>query len=173
MLQALSRSSLQPSISLWRRRLSLLIHWAPHGADIRMQPTMTWFVSEIACTAGLKKRWFSCTHLLWGCSLNTVYSFGLLPARKTLKSWACPNKGSEALKDQDKRTYQEQVRELELFSLEKSRFREDRSLTTTTSKKVIMWWKSVSSQKHQAIRWEEKVSSCIRGGLSWIVGKVG
>lgn len=25
---------------------------------------------------------------------------------------------------------------------------------------------------HQVIRWKEKVSSCIRGGLSWILGKI-
>jgi len=45
-----------------------------------------------------------------------VFSFGLLTTRKTSRSGACLKKGKKAVKGQDHKSYEEQLRELGLFS---------------------------------------------------------
>ena len=46
------------------------------------------------------------------------------------------------------------------------------SLSTTTWKEVVARWVSVCSFKWQVTGWVEMASSCTRGGLDWVLGKI-
>lgn len=52
-----------------------------------------WLVSETAWPAGLGKPLSPYPCHCWGCTLNTVFGFGFLTKRKTLR---CPEKGNKA-----------------------------------------------------------------------------
>ena len=53
--------------------------------------------------------------------MRNVYSFGPLTTRRTLRR--SPEKGNRAVRALEHKSYGEQLRELELFSLEKRRLR--------------------------------------------------
>ena len=52
------------------------------------RPIASWLVSEIVQPAGLGKRSSLCSWHWWDCTLDTVFSFGTLTTRQTLRCWS-------------------------------------------------------------------------------------
>jgi len=72
----------------------ILKHTRAHTYTVwSKRPVASWFVSEIAQPAGAG-RWSSlCTQHWWGHISSTVFSFGPLPTRKTLRPWSVSREG--------------------------------------------------------------------------------
>jgi len=67
----------------WGRRLKLSWIWAL----VPRWPRAAWPTLEIVWPGGAG-RWPSpCTQQWWGCTSSTVFTFGLLTTRKTLRPW--------------------------------------------------------------------------------------
>ncbi|GAB0189047.1 hypothetical protein GRJ2_001370000 [Grus japonensis] len=64
------------------------------------------------------------------------------------------------------------LRELRLFGLERRRLRGTLSLSAATREEVVVRWVLVSSPRQRVIGQEEMASSCSKGGLGWILGKI-
>ena len=70
--------------------------WAGSVPRWPRRPRASWLVSGMVWPA-VAGRWScSCTRHWWGHTLSTVFSFGLLTARRTLRWGACPEKGNKA-----------------------------------------------------------------------------
>ena len=80
-------------------------------------------------------------------------------------------RATKLVKGLESRSYEERLRELGVFSLEKRRLRGDLITLCNCPRQAVARWGLVSSPKPPVIEQEETASNCIRGSLDWILGK--
>ena len=61
--------------------------WASSVPRWPRRPTASWLVSGIVWPAGAGRWSCPCTRHWWGCTSSTVFSFGPLTTRRTLRCW--------------------------------------------------------------------------------------
>ena len=69
--------------------------WASSVPRWPRRPTAFWLVSGIAWPAGVERWWCPCTRHWWGCTSSTVFSFGPLTTRRTLRCWSMSREGQQ------------------------------------------------------------------------------
>lgn len=124
----------------WARNLSI---W-PRRSSRHHQ------TSEMTQPAGPGKWSFPFNQLWWGCTLSSVLCSSIRERLRGLEE--CPKKGNKTGEGLEHKSYDEQLRELGLFNLEK------RWVSTTT-------WKVASD------RWEVTALSYVRVSSCWVLGK--
>ena len=67
--------------------------WASSVPRWPRRPAASWLVSEIAWPSGIGKRSSPCSWHWWGHTWSTVFSFGTLTTRKTLRCWIVSKEG--------------------------------------------------------------------------------
>ena len=99
--------------------------WASSVPRAPWRPTAPWLVSGTVWPAG-PGQWSSpCTGHWWGHTLNTVFSFGPFTTRQTEVLERVQRRAMKLVKGLEHKSYEEQLRELGLFSLETRRLRGD------------------------------------------------
>ena len=134
--------------------------------------TASWLVSGMVWPAG-EGRWSSpCTRHWWGHTSNTVFSFGPLTTRRTLSCWSTSKEGQQSWWRVWKTS---PVRSgwgnWGCLSWRKKAEGGPHCSLQLPERRLWRGGVGLFSQE-QAMGWEETASSCARGGLDWILGKI-
>jgi len=67
--------------------------WASSVPRWPRRPRASWLLSGIVWPAGAGRWSCPCTRHWWGCTVSTVFSFGPLTTRRTLRCWSMSREG--------------------------------------------------------------------------------